>query len=54
MRKVGAVFTCFNVMHKGPGDGDVTRMSLINSSVQWAVDTHSRLTGNEETSPVSL
>lgn len=51
-------------MDKSPGDrggrggggggwGDASLMSLINSSVQWAVDRHSRLTGDAETLPPS-
>lgn len=63
VREVGAVLTWFNIMDKSPGDrggrgggggwGDASLMSLINSSVQWAVDRHSRLTGDAETLPPS-
>lgn len=62
-RGVGAVLTWFNIMDKSPGDRsgrgggggwrDANLMSLINSSVQWAVDRHSRLTGDAETLPPS-
>lgn len=41
-------------MNNSTGSGDATLMSLINSSVQWAVDRHSRLTGDVETPPASL
>lgn len=50
----GAALTCFNIMHKDLGDGEAGVMCLINSSVHWAVDRHSRLTGDGETSPACL